>query len=241
MELLQLLNLILHTLPLRPQRQELILQLGVELVLDVLVEVLDLLALLLLGLGDLLDGRLDVVGVLRQLFQALLEPDGLVANHLAMLLVHLGEPQEFVVLVCVAAEHGALGADRDLARLAIVVQAGTVLLADLLPVAEQVSVRQCAITGRLGRRLVQSINRCGYLFDEAAVDKLTDLQMASAMRALLPLLCQPLPDAISAAEFGARWAQDRVLNLTEANEALENLLNVLVCVVLCLLAHVSYS
>lgn len=87
MEFLQLLDLVLHALSLSPQSQKLVLQLGVELVLDVLIEVLDLFALLLLRFGDFLDCCLNIVSVLGQLFETLLETHCLAFDDFAMFLV----------------------------------------------------------------------------------------------------------------------------------------------------------
>ena len=57
---------------------------------------------------------------------------------------------------------------------------------------------------------------------------MVDLQLAAAMGTLLPLLCQPLFDALTAAELRAGGAEDSVLDFTVTYEALEDFFNVLV-------------
>lgn len=65
--------------------------------------------------------------------------------------------------------------------------------------------------------------------------------MASTMRTLLPLLSQPLLDAISTAQLRAARTQDSILDLAITNETFEYLLNILVSIGLGLLSHLSNS
>jgi hypothetical protein len=55
------------------------------------------------------------------------------------------------------------------------------------------------------------------------------LELAAAVGALLPLLCQPLLDAVPAAELRAGGAQDCILDFTVTDETLEDFVNILVC------------
>ena len=59
------------------------------------------------------------------------------------------------------------------------------------------------------------------------------------MRTLLPLFDQPLLDAISATKFRAIRTQNSILNFPKANEALEDLIDVLIHVLLILFAVVA--
>ena len=237
MELFKLLNFILHALPLTPQSQQLVLQFGVQLVLDVLVEILDLLALLFLCLGDLLNRGLNIIGIFGQLLQSLLEANGLVPDDLAVLLVNFADLEELMVSVLIPAKHRALRANWLFTCLAVVVQSGAMVLANLIAITKKVSIRESSIARRFRYRLVQGVDSGRDLLDKSAIDKLVDLKMRPTMWTLLPLLSQPLPDAIAATKFGARWTQDSVLDLAKANEALEDLFNVLVGIVLLLLTY----
>lgn len=66
-----------------------------------------------------------------------------------------------------------------------------------------------------------------------------NLQTTTAVRALLSLLCQPLLDAVSAAQLRAGGTEYSVLDLSVADEALEDLLDVLVRARLLLLSRMA--
>jgi len=108
----------------------------VQLVLNVLDEVVDLLQLVVLGLSDLIDCVLHLMHVLVQLLQSLFEHLRFLLNDVAVLVVDVFEPHELMALVFVAAEHVALGANGHFARLAEIVHADVVLLAELSTIFE---------------------------------------------------------------------------------------------------------
>ena len=106
-ERVQLLYLILHALPLRLESQELVLEFGVQLVLNVLHEVVDLFQFVVLCLGHFVYRVLHVLHVLMQLFESLLQHKRFLFDHLTVLVVNVLDPHELVVLVLVSAEHVA--------------------------------------------------------------------------------------------------------------------------------------
>lgn len=135
-----------------------------------------------------------------------------------------------MVLVGVAAEHGAVGADRDLACLTVVIHLVVVLLADLHSIFDKSSVGQAlSLRRRVALVFVQNFYLlCDFLDKTVAANQLVDLEAAATVWALLPLLDDPLSDATSAGQFAAAWTNDRVFNFAEANETLEEFVNILV-------------
>jgi hypothetical protein len=110
-----------------------------------------------------------------------------------------------------------------------VVQFGSVFLAHLSPIPQNSPIGKGLLPrGILGGWLVQSIDGSRDFLHEPTVNKLTHLESRSAMWTLLSLFSEPLSDTVPAAQFGAVGAQDRILNFAEANEALEDLVDVLV-------------
>ena len=73
------------------------------------------------------------------------------------------------------------------------------LLANLTAVPENGAVSQVRVSARVWRRLVEGVDRGCDLLYEPAIDKLVDLEPAPAVGTLLPLLGQPLLDAVPAA------------------------------------------
>jgi hypothetical protein len=102
-----------------------------------------------------------------------------------------------------------------------------VLFADLDSIFEYRSVTTLTVS-ILTWLMVKSINSSCYLLNESAVDQLSHLEVAAAVRTLLSLLGEPFPDAVTTAELGARRTEDGVLDLAVADETLEDLLDVLV-------------
>tara|TARA_B110001450_G_scaffold206957_1_gene197192 strand:+ start:170 stop:364 length:195 start_codon:yes stop_codon:yes gene_type:complete len=62
---------------------------------------------------------------------------------------------------------------------------------------------------------------CDFFNKSAAAHKLMNLEWASTVRTLLPLLNQPLSHAVLAAQLATAWANDSIFDLAETNEAFE--------------------
>ena len=112
--------------------------------LNIFIEILNFLTLFFLCLGDLFNRRLDVLRVFRQFLEPLLQSNRFFLDDLAVLLVNFLQAHKLVLFVRVA-EHGTLGADGHLARLAEVVEPLAVIFADFVAVAKQIAVGKCAI------------------------------------------------------------------------------------------------
>lgn len=98
-EFFKLLYLILHALPLGPKGEQLVLELRIKLMLDILIEVLDLFALLFFCFRHFLDRRLDILRVFRQFFEPLLQTNRFLSYDFTMLFVNFLKSQELVILV----------------------------------------------------------------------------------------------------------------------------------------------
>ena len=61
--------------------------------------------------------------------------------------------------------------------------------------------------------------------------------MTSAVRTLLALFGEPLPDAVSARQLGATRTKHCVLNFAVANKTFEYLINILICITLRFFTH----
>lgn len=77
-------------------------------------------------------------------------------------------------------KHGAVTTDSSFASAAVIVERRVVKIAKFLLLADGLAV--------FG---LESVNRCGDLFDEAAINELVYSQIGPAVRARLPLLHQP--------------------------------------------------
>jgi len=81
--------------------------------------------------------------------------------------------------------------------------------------------------------LLQTLNSVSDVSIESEVDKLVDSQASSTVRALLPLLRQPLPKTCVAAELRTRRTHDSILDVTEANKTFEDLVKICLGATLC--------
>lgn len=141
-----------------------------------------------------------------------------------MLIINFTKSEEFVFLVLVTSKHSALGANGHFASLAEVVEPRPMLFANFDPILEYRSIT--LPISILAWLMVESIDSGCDLLYKSAVDELTNLEVASAVGTLLPLLSQPLSDAVPAAKLGAGGTEHCVLDLSVADKTLEDLLNV---------------
>ena len=191
--------------------------------LDVLYEVIDFLQLVVFRLRDLVNRILDILHVLLEFLESLLQADGLLLDNLTMLVIHLFEAHELMVFVSLTSEHGALRADRYLACLTVVVEAGAMHLAKLSTILDYSAVLKHGALRLFWNWLRQDVEGTLNLCEETPRHKVLGLQMRTTVWTLLTLLVEPSCHAVFAAELGTFWAENSVHNLTEANEALEDL------------------